>query len=191
MPSRFQPGAAAYAKNGRRYVVEEVQDGIVYCLSAGGAETEFAEAQLLNETEWAAQAGSRMDRLYGAIRQSKAYAPYSGKLNRTAADRLLAKADRLVAGILDYTAFVSAERALAASGDGAAAGELSIVKCREIFDTASPESRTSLLAGLIGSPPEVLVGAVDLGDNLLRAMIAKATTAGSMSFAEFGTRRRR
>jgi hypothetical protein len=191
MPSRFQPGAAVYAKNGRRYTVEEVQDGIVYCLAEGGAETEFAEAQLLDETEWAARAGTRADRLYGTIRQAKAYAPYGGKLNRAAAERLLAKADRLVPGVLDFAAFVAAERALAAAGDGAAAPELSIVKCREIFDAAPPESRAALLAGLIGSPPEVLVGAVDLGDNLLRAMLGKAAAGGSVSLEEFGTRRRR
>ena len=189
MPPRFQPGAAAYAKDGRRYVVEEIQDGIVYCLSSGGAETEFAEAQLLNEAEWAGRIDNKTERLYGAIRQSKAYAPYKGKLNRAAAERLLAKADRLVMGILDFIAFVSAERILGEAGHAAA--ELSIVRCREIFDAALPETRVALLAGLIGSPPEVLVGAVDLGDNLLRAMIAKAATSGSISLEAFQARRRR
>jgi hypothetical protein len=144
---------------------------------------------LLDEAEWAARAGNRTDRLYGAIRQAKAYAPYAGRLNRAAAERLLAKADRLVAGMLDYAAFVTAERALAETGQAGA--ELSIVKCREIFDTAPPETRAALLAGLIGSKPDVLVGAADLGDNLLRAMLAKAGAAGSVSFEEFGTRRRK
>jgi hypothetical protein len=189
MPPRFQPRAVAYEKNGRRYVVQEVEDGIVYCLSASGAETEFPEAQLLNETEWTARAGDRTERIYAAIRQSKAYAPHAGKVSRAAADRLLAKADRLVPGILDYAAFVIAERGRAEAGAGNA--ELSIVKCREIFDAAAPEARAALLAGLIGSPPEVLVGAVDLGDNLLRAMLAKAGSPGGPTFEEFGTRRRR
>ncbi len=191
MPPRFKPGAAAYAKDGRRYVVEDIDDGVVYCRSDGGAETEFAEAQLLNEQEWAARAGDRTDRLYGAVRQSKAYAPYKGKLSRAAAERLLAKADRLVPGILDYVAFVLAERALGEAGLGTAVAELSIVKCREIYDAAPPESRAAMLAGLIGSPPDILVGAVELGDNLLRAMIQKAATAGSVSFEAFGARRRR
>ena len=189
MPSRFRPGAGAYAKDGRRYVVEEVEGGIVYCLSEAGAETEFAEAQLFTETEWTARTGDKPDRVYSTIRQSPAYAPYKGKLNRAASERLLAKAERLVPGILAYTALVSAERILAAAGLGTAIAELSAVKCREIFDTATPECRAVALAGLIGSPPEVLVGAVDLGDNLLRAMIGKAAGAGSVPFEVFRTRR--
>jgi hypothetical protein len=191
MPSKFRRGAAAYAKDGRRYVVEDIEDGIVYCAAAGGAETEFPEAQLMTEAEWAGRAGSRTDKLYATIRQSTAYAPYKGKLDRSAASQLLAKVDRLVPGILDYAAFISAEHILADTGQDGAGAELSIVKCREIFETAAPESRAVLLAKLIGSPPEVVVGAVSLGDNLLRALIAKAANAGSVSFEEFHGRRRR
>ena len=189
MSSQFQPGAAAYDKAGRRYVVEAVEDGMVYCRGESGAETEFAAAQLLDEAGWAARAGSLPDKLYGAIRQSKAYAPPAAKLNRDAAEKLLAKADRLVPGMLDYAAFVAAERAAAEAGERNA--ELSIVKCRAIFDAAPPESRAVLLAGMVGSPPHVLVGAADLGDNLLRAMLAKAGSAGSVSLEDFGSRRRR
>lgn len=191
MPSRFKPGVAAYAKDGRRYVVDDVEEGIVYCRAPSGAETEFAEAQLLNEAEWSARAGNRVDRLYAAIRHAKPYGPYKGKLTRIVAERLLAKADRLVPGILDYVAFVAAERILAEAGLDATGEELSIVKCREIYDAAVPESRATVLAGLVGSPPEVLAGAVELGDNLMRAMIQKAAGAGSISFEAFGGRRRR
>ena len=189
MPSQFQPGAAAYDKAGRRYTVEAVEDGMVYCRAESGAETEFAAAQLLDEAGWAVRAGDRADRLYGTIRQSRLYAPAAGRLNRGGAERLLAKADRLLPGMLDYAAFVAAERAAAEAGERGA--ELSIVKCRAIFDAAPPESRAVLLAGMVGSPPDVLIGAADLGDNLLRAMLAKAGTAGSVSFEAFGTRRRR
>jgi hypothetical protein len=191
MPSRFQPGAAAYAKDGRRYLVAEVEDGMVYCRSAGGAETEFPEALLFNEAEQLLRTGNKTERLYSTIRQSKAYAPYRGKLDGAAAARLLVKADRLVPGILDFTAFVVAERALAEAGHSAAGAELSIVTCSEIFNASPPQSRAALLAGLIGSPPEVLVGAADLGDNLLRAMIAKAANSGGMTLDDFLARRRR
>jgi hypothetical protein len=191
MPPRFHPGAAAYAKDGRRYEVAEVEDGIVYCRSAAGAETEFDETLLFNEAEWLARTGAQPDRLRSAIQQAKAFAPYRGKLTLAAASRLLDKAERLAPGILDYTAFVCAERALAEAGQTTAAIDLPISKCREIFDAASPESRTAMLAGLIGSPPEVLAGAADLGDNLLKAMIGKAATAGSVPFEDFRDRRRR
>jgi hypothetical protein len=191
MPSRFRPGAAAYAKDGRRYLVEQVEDGVVYCRSAAGAETEFAEAQLLSEAEWTARSGNQVDRVYATIRQSPAYAPYKGKLNPAAADRLLAKVDRVAPGILDFAALVTAERILAEAGLGTTDSALSIVKCRTIFDAAPPESRAVVLAGLIGSPPEVLVGAAGLGDNLLRAMIERAAAPGSVSFEVFRARRRR
>ena len=97
------------------------------------------------------------------------------------AKRLLAEAGRLLRGTLDYATFAAAELG----------AELSIVKCRAIFDAAPPESRAVLLAGMVGSPPHVLVGAADLGDNLLRAMLAKAGSAGSVSLEDFGSRRRR
>jgi hypothetical protein len=188
MPSRFKPGAAAYAKDGRRYVVEEVEDGVVYCRSAAGAETEFAEAQLLDQSEWSARTGNRTDRLYAAVRSSAAYGPYKGKLDRSAAERVLARADRLVPGILDFTAFVSARRVLAEAGHGIV--DVSVARCREIFDAAPPEARATLLARLVGSPPDVLAAAADLGDNLVRAMIRKAAAPGDVSFEEFGARRR-
>jgi hypothetical protein len=190
MPPRFKRSAAAYAKDGQRYVVQDIEDGIVYCLTSGGAETEFPETQLFNEAEWAARTGSKPDRLYGAIRQSTFYAPYKGKLGRVPSERLLAKAETLVPGVLDYAAFVIAERVLADTGAGSAQ-DLSIRKCREIFDAAGPESRAAILAGLIGSPAELLVGTVDRGDNLLRAMIGKIADAGSIPFDLFRTAPRR
>jgi hypothetical protein len=189
MPSNFKPGAAAYDKAGRRYVVEAVEDGMVYCRTDSGAETEFPASQLIDEAGWAARAGNRADTLYGTIRQSRLYAPPAAKLNRAGAERLLAKAEKLVPGLIDYAAFVAAERAAAEAGERGA--ELSIVKCRALFDAAPVEARAALLAGMVGSPPDVLVGAADLGDNLLRAMLAKAGNAGSVSLEAFGSRRRR
>jgi hypothetical protein len=189
MSSQFKQGAVAYDKAGRRYVVEAVEDGMVYCLGESGAETEFAASQLIDEAAWAARAGNRADRLYGTIRQSKLYAPPAAKLNRAGAERLLAKAEKLVPGLLDYAAFVAAERAAAETGERGA--ELSIIKCRALFDAAPIEARAVLLAGMVGSPPDVLIGAADLGDNLMRAMLAKAGSAGSVSLEEFGSRRRR
>ena len=191
MPSKFQPGAAAYTKDGRRYVVDEVEGGMVYCSSSGGAETEFPEAQLMNEAEWSTRSGGRKEMLYARLKQSRAYAPFKGSLDAAAAEQLLAKAERVKPGILDFTAFMVARRVMEEADAPDFVAALSIVKCRAIFDAAPPESRAVLLAGMVGSPPHVLVGAADLGDNLLRAMLAKAGAAGSVSFEEFGTRRRR
>jgi hypothetical protein len=191
MPPRFQPGAGAYAKDGRRYTVEMVEDGIVYCLAESGAETEFPEAQLSTETERAARAGNVTERLYATLKQSSAYGTQRGKPNPIAATKILQRAEKLVPGILDFAAFVSAERILGEAGHAPPAPGLSIVKCREVFETAPPEARAALLARLIGSPPDVLIGAAELGDNLLRAMLAKAESAGGHSFDAFRTRPRR
>ena len=107
---------------------------------------------------------------------------------RLSQDRLGPRSCCLGHGSIEFSLNVG-ERAAAEAGERGA--ELSIVKCRAIFDAAPPESRAVLLAGMVGSPPDVLIGAADLGDNLLRAMLAKAGAAGSVSFEEFGTRRRR
>ena len=56
MRTRFPRGSTAYAKDGRSYIVEEVSDGIVYCTTPSGAETEFPESKLMSQTEWEAKA---------------------------------------------------------------------------------------------------------------------------------------
>jgi hypothetical protein len=189
MPPRFRPGAAAYAKDGRRYVVDEIEDGIVYCSSPNGAETEFPEAQLMTEAEWTAKSGVKRETVYGAVKQSRSFAPYKGALDKTGSEALLQKAERLFPGVLDFTAFTAASRAASEGGRDAGA-ELSIVKCREIFDAASPQTRAALLAGLIGIAPDRAVSAAGLGDNLLRAMIEKGLAAAPVSFETFRARRR-
>ena len=45
-----------------------------------------------------------------------------------------------------------AARTLAEIGDADQAAELSVAKCREIFDAAKPEIRASLLAAVIDAP---------------------------------------
>jgi hypothetical protein len=190
MASKFKPGAAAYAKDGRRYVVDEVEDGMVYCTSPGGGETEFPEAQLMNEAEWSTRSGGRKEMLYARLKQARAYAPYKGNLDRAASEQLLAKAERVVPGILDFTAFMVARRVMEEADAPDFVAALSIVKCREVFDAAAPETRATLLAGLIGSPPDVVVGAGRLGDNLIRAMIEKGLATSAVSYEEFSTRRR-
>jgi hypothetical protein len=190
MPPRFQPGAVAYAKDGRRYTVEDVADGLVYCTSAAGAETEFPESQLMNAAEWSARTGGRRDMLYGRLKQAPAYARYKGPLERAGSEQLLAKAERVMPGILDFTAFSVACQIMTTTGDQDFVPELSIVRCREIFDAAAPETRATLLAGVIGAAPDMLVGASRLGDNLMRAMIEKGLESSAVSFDEFSGRRR-
>lgn len=188
MASRFPSGATVYTKDGRRYVVDEVADGLVYCTAPGGAETEFPEAQLMNEAEWAARSDNRRDTLYSRLRQSRAYAPAKG-LDRAGAERTLTKVAQLFPGILDFVAFTVATRALTDSGDQAFIDELSIVKSRAVFDDTTPETRVNLLAGLVGAAPATLIGAFGLGDNMARAMIEKGLD--SAAFEAFGSRRRR
>ncbi len=188
MPVRFPPGAVAYAKDGRRYVVDEVAGGTAYCTAPGGAETEFPESQLMTEAEWTARSGGRRDAIYAKIKQSRAYTPYKGPLDRGDCEHFLTKADRLYPGLLDFAAFTAASRILSESGDQALIGELSIVKCRELFDNAQPQSRAGILAGIVGAAPDKIVGGARLGDNLTRAMIEKGLNAAA--FEAFCSRRR-
>src|SRR5436305_14998334 len=105
MSPRFAPGAPAFAKDGRRYIVEEVAAGMVYCVTESGAETEFPESQLMTEAEWVARSGGRPEMIYGLIKQARAYAPPKAALDKAAAEGLLGKAERLRPGLLDFIAF--------------------------------------------------------------------------------------
>jgi hypothetical protein len=188
MSVRFPPGAAAYAKDGRRYIVDEVAHGVAYCTAPGGAETEFPEAQLATEAEWSARSGNRRDMTYTKLKQARAYAPYKGTLERAASEHFLKRAEQLFPGLLDFAAFSVASRALDENGDRALIPELSIVKCREVFEAATPQTRATLLAGMLGAVPEKIVAGARLGDNLARAMIEKGLDAAA--FEAFGSRRR-
>lgn len=191
MAPRFRRGAAAYAKDGRTYVVDEVEDGIVYCSSSGGAEAEFPEAALMNEAEWVARSDGRRDLAYTRLKQARAYVAPVGKLDRAASEQMLVKAERLSPGLLDFTAFTVATRALSETGDQELVPGLSIPKCREVFDAAVPEKRASLLAGVLGTAPDALVSAGRLGDNLMRAILEKGLANTADAFEAFRDRRRR
>jgi hypothetical protein len=191
MASKFRRGAYAFTAKGQRYVVEEVSDGVVYCSADNGAEAEFAESSLLTEAEWTARSGGKAGLLYARLRQSRLFSAMPPKVDRAAAELALGKVERLMPGILDFTAYTIAERILAESGDEHQARELSIAKCREIFDAAKVEVRTGLLATVLGMQPDILAGAGRLGDNLMRALIAKGMEHHAAAFDEFSSRRRR
>ncbi len=190
MASRFHRGAIAYTQNGRSYVVDEVDDGVVYCSTENGAETEFSEASLMTETEWNARSDNKSGLLYERLKQSRFYAPPSGKPDRAGAEQVLAKIERLQPGILDFAAFSTASRILTEAGDDALVAKLAVAKCRDIFEAAPPETRASLLAFMLGVQTDILIGAGRLGDNLMRAMIEKGMASHSDAFASFGSRRR-
>jgi hypothetical protein len=191
MPSKFRRGAYAFTAKGQRYVVEAIEDGIVYCSADSGAETEFREAALMTEAEWMARSGGKSDLVYQRLRQSKLYAAMPPKVDRAAAETVIAKAERLMPGILDFAAFTTAARILADTNDEASDSELSIAKCRELFNAAKPETRLGLLASVLGAKADILAGAGQLGDNLMRAMLAKGIESQSASFEDFVSRRRR
>jgi hypothetical protein len=190
MAARFHRGATAYAKDGRSYVVDDVDDGIVYCSSSAGAEMEFPEAALMTEAEWAARSDGRRDLLYMRLKQARAYGMPTGRLDRVASEQVLAKVERLSPGILDFTAFTVATRIMQEAGDRDLIPGLSIPKCREVFDAAKPEVRASLLAGVLGTQPDALVGAGRLGDNLMRAILDKGLAASAVDYENFRDRRR-
>jgi hypothetical protein len=191
MTPRFVPGATVYTKDGRTYVVDEVDDGTVYCTAPGGGETVFAEAALLTESEWAGKSDGRRELFYTRLKQSRHYAVPAGKPDAAAAEQLLTKIERLSPGILDFTAFTVATQVIIENGDPSGVSALSIPKCREVFDAARPEARLGLLAGLLGMRTEALADAGRLGDNLARALIDKGLAPHAEDFETFLDRPRR
>ncbi len=191
MTSRFPPGSIVYARDGRSYTVEVVDGGTVYCTASNGVETEFPGHSLLSESEWAAQSDGRRDVSYSRLKQARVYAASGEKLDRGAAEDLLAKTERLSPSLLDFTAFTVAEQILTENGDYDLVSGLSIIKARQIFDEAKPEIRARLLASILGTRADTLSSAVKLGDNLLRAMLDKGLEAHTVSFEDFLDRPRR
>jgi len=189
MPPRFPEGSTAYNKDGRDYTVEEVDGGMVYCTASNGVETEFPETALMNEAEWAARSDGRRDDAYVRIKGSRAYLAPTGNVSKPAAASVLKHAEGLFPGILDFAAFTAAERMLTESNDAGLVAGLSIIKCRDVFDGATPEVRNAVMAGVLGTPPETLASAAEVGDNLLRAMIEKSLD--SAAFDAFQDRPRR
>jgi hypothetical protein len=185
MASGFRVGSMVYAKDGRAYIVDDVDDGIVYCSTPEGAETEFPEAALMSEAAWAARSDGRRDLVYTRLKQARSYLTPSAKLDRTAAEQLLTKLERLSPGLLDFVAFTMAVRITTENGDQPLVSQLSIAKCRAVFDAAPSDIRASLAAGLLGTGAEALVGAAKLGDNLMRAMLTKGITAHEEAFERF------
>lgn len=191
MSVRFVPGATVYTKDGKSYTVDEVEDGTVYCISPGGAQTEFAEDSLLNESEWAAKSDGRRDLFYTRLKQAKPYTLHTGKQNAAVSTQLLAKIDRLSLGLLDYAAFITAEKVMIDNGDEQLVSGLSIPKCRAVFDEARPEVRLSLVAAMLGINTDALLDAGRLGDNLMLALIEKGLASHGEAFEDFLDRPRR
>ena len=191
MTSRFIPGAKAYTKDGRSYIVDEVQDGTVYCRTESGAETEFAEADLTSESEWAQRSDGRRDLFYTRLKQAPVYTTAAGKHDRAVSEKVLAKITGVSPSLLDFAAFTVASKVMVDNGDKALIPGLSINKCREIFDSARPEVRVSLVANLLGMQVGGLVDAGRLGDNLMRALIEKGLADNAEAFEEFCDRPRR
>ena len=191
MSVRFVPGATVYTKDGKSYTVDEVEDGTVYCTSPGGAQTEFAADSLLNESEWAAKSDGRRDLFYTRLKQAKPYTQHTGKQDAATASQLLAKIDRLSLGLLDYAAFITAEKVMIDNGDGQLVSGLSIAKCRAVFDEARPEVRLSLVAAMLGINTDALLDAGRLGDNLMLALIEKGLASHGEAFEDFLDRPRR
>jgi hypothetical protein len=191
MSAQFKSGQTVYAKDGKSYVVEAVEGGTVYCSSESGTEMEFPLAGLFSAEQWAARADGRRDAIYVKLRQSRAYAATTHKLDPALATQLLAKAERLTAGLIDYVAYSVAVRVLTENHDADLAPTLSIVKARDIFETAKPEVRATLLAEVLFIDPAMLINAVKLGDNVLRVHIDKGIAAHGEDFENFCDRPRK
>ena len=189
LPPRFPEGSTAYDKDGRSYTVEEVDGGMVYCTASNGVETEFPESSLMNEAEWAARSDGRRDDAYVRIKSSRFYRATTGNVSKPAAAAVLKRAEGLYPGVLDFVAFAAAEKMLTESHDTGLIAGLSIIKCREVFDGEAPEVRNAVMASVLGTDPDKLASAAEVGDNLLRAMIDKGLDADA--FDEFQDRPRK
>ncbi len=191
MASQFTAGAKVYTQDGRSYVVEATDGGTVYCTASNGAESEFPESALMTEAQWAAKANGRRDISYTRLKLSRFYTTITEKTDPAQAEQLLTKSDRLEAGLLDFVAYQTAARVLTENKDDDLIPTLSIVKSRDIFDTARADIRAELLAGVIATGPQKLIDAMRLGDNLLRAMIQKGLATHGEAFEEFIDKPRR
>jgi hypothetical protein len=198
MRTRFPRGSTAYAvKDGRSYIVEECADGMVYCTTESGGELDFPESALLNEEEWrakrkgqaaASSGGKGRDVSYQRIEKARHYLPAADKANPAAAEQMLVKAQRLAPSLLDFVAFTVAARILTEHKEQDLIGQLSVRKCRAIFNAAPPATRARLVAELLGARLDALVSAGGLGDNVLKAMIAKGLELHAVAFEDFEDR---
>jgi hypothetical protein len=189
MAERFQRGGVAYAKDGRKYRIDDIEDGIIYCSSAAGAETEFAADQLLNQAEWDARGKSERDKIYSRLKLSDAYAKPGPRLDKGAGEKVLAAIGRLMPALLDFAAYRIAVDFLQQAGEPDHVAGLSIVKCRTVFDSATLDVRIGLLARILGVAPKTLIDAAQIGDNLMRAILSKGMAAYEESLTEFRARR--
>jgi len=186
MTLRFRPGNKAYAKDGRTFIVEAVENGMVYCSQANGADAEFPESALLTVQEWEAQADGRRDAVYARIRHAMQHLPARTDVDRDTAEQFLAQGDRLIPGLLDFVAFTIAARTAADM-----ANQLSIVKCRKLFDALTPGHRLAGTVEVLGLPADKLIGAARLGDNMAKAMLETGLSPRAEAFEEFCDRPRR
>ena len=191
MAERFPEGSTAYTKEGRAYTVEEVADGTVYCSLPNGTETDFPESALFNEQEWGARSGGQDDVVYGRIKRAKEYAAPDAKIKAKDAQTVLKRADSMRAGLLDFTAYTIGVWCMKDAGQNDQADSLSIVKCRAVFDSHSPEVQASALATVLGAKATVLASLAELGDNLLRATIDQGMAGHEAAYEAFCDRPRR
>jgi hypothetical protein len=186
---RFARGSKAYTKEGRTYTVEGVEDGTVYCSLSNGTEIEFSETSLMTEAEWSAKSNTRRDFFYAHLRQSPLYTTHGEKVDRAPAETLLALSERLP-GLLDYIAFAIATRVATAKGEHKLLRDLSIIKCRDIFDGTPPDVRANLIADVLGLHLDQLMNACSLGENMARAMLERGLATQTNAFEAFCDRPR-
>jgi hypothetical protein len=185
MAERFARGGVAYAKDGKKYRVDDVEDGTVYCSSPSGAETEFAAEHLLSEAEWESRSARDRDKIYGRLKLSDAYTNPGVRLDKGAGERVLAAIGRLMPELLGFAAYQIAADLLQQGGDGTLVSSLSVAKCRAVFDEATLDVRIGLLARVLGVAPKTLIDAGQIGDNLMRAILAKGIAAQEEKLAAF------
>jgi hypothetical protein len=183
--ARFKRGAAAYSKDGSRYEIEDIEDGVVYCRLPNGAETDFPAEQLMTEAEWSARSDGRREKIYAKLAASKLFTTGAAGLNAASSAATVAKVVRLLPGIQDYAAVKAAGQILKDTGDGDLAAGLSTSKCRAVYEAAQPEVQAGIVAHALGIQPGVLVSAGQLGDNLMRAMLTKAIEENAADFQQF------
>jgi hypothetical protein len=184
--TRFQAEDVVYTKDGRKYYVDLVEDGIVFCSTANGAEADFHPDQLLTEAEWEAEQATRHRSAIPLPNGFRSPAPRPGDIKRC--ERVIAEVNRLLPDLLGYTAFRVADTILREqSGEGVGVGETKAV-IAAFNQTVPPVEQVNLLAAVIGATPDVLIGMLEMSDQEKRQVLGFGALNIGGDFALFRLR---
>ena len=174
--SKFVVDQVVYTKNGLKYYVDDVSDGFVFCTSPSGTESDFREDQIMSEEEYNATRG--MNPPNGLNRR---FTPLGGLNGESSFDDLrrseaaIAMLDRVAPDFVSYIAFMTMCDLAIQMGTTHIVSLVRIDDCKKNFlDSNDKDLVIKTIASFIGATKQVLHGAVEGGDEMMKAVAAKA-----------------